>query len=241
MSQNRSKLTKAEKVEHVARARQMQALGIEVEISEDWLRVAAEYEQRDTRVEIEQIGGTAESAIFELGLGQWGCVISAMITNQTSKAIYPVDVQLRMPWEVELFVWLTPLTVRRSSRRKRDRTYQCYRFSGKSGLEFPYKEVVNHFLTEERPLSPKRPVSGLLLATGGPLPAHVQNGQLLGATLAIVGSDHREYTQQIQLGVERLASRPKPAIRRSTLRDDPGELGVMNDGSVPPTAIVQGI
>ena len=50
--------------------------------------------------------------------------------------------------------------------------------------------------------------------------AHLQHGQWLDVTLAIIGPDHREYTQQIQLWTERLESRPKPVTRRNKLRDD---------------------
>jgi len=214
MSLTRRKLTKAEIVDHVARARQMQAFGIEVEIPQDWLRVAAAYQQVSAGVEIEQFGGLNESTVFELASGRLGYVIAAMITNQTAKPIYCGDVQLRVPWEDEFFEWLSPIEVPGKFRKQRDSSYQAYRFPDKLGLELPYDDVVNHILMEGQALLPGRPVRGLLLATGGIMPPDLQHGQWLSAALVIVGTDHREYSQEIQLWTERLESRPKPVIMK---------------------------
>lgn len=232
MPTTRQKPTKAEIVEHVARARQMQALDIEVAISEEWLRIAAEYDQRNTRVEIEQFGGIHESTIFELESGCVGYIVGVRITNQTSKVL-DADLQLRMPWEDDLFEWLPPLKAPLKFRTKADSSYQTYRFPGKSGIEFQYETVLNHVLLEGEGLPPGRPLRGLLLATGGLMPPHLQHGQWLSGTLAIMGSDHREYQQQVQLWTERLESRPKPVTRRSSLHDDSEHSGVLNDARRP--------
>jgi hypothetical protein len=110
-------------------------------------------------------------------------------------------------------------------RKKPDSSYQAYRFPGRLGLEYPYKEVINHSLLERGTLQPKRPCSGLLLAAGGLMPTHLQHGQWQDVTLAIIGSDHSEYTQKFTLWTERLQSRPKPITRRNTLFEDLRESG----------------
>jgi hypothetical protein len=134
-----------------------------------------------------------------------------------------VEVELRLPWNDEMFDWLTATEIPLHFRRKPDRSYRAYRFPGKLALELPCKEVLNHRLAEGGCLPTKRPVRGLLLATGGLMPAGLRHGQWLDATLAFIDSDHNEYIQTIKLSTERLELRPSEMVRRrSRLRDDLG-------------------
>ena len=193
---------------------ELNALGSPVDFS------VADNDEENVKVEIEQVGGVHESMIFELGNGRVGYMVDLTITNQTSRNIYPIGLELRTPWEDDFFEWLTPHPFTIKCRKKRDISYEAYRFPGKNGLELRCKEVLNHLLEEGRRLIPKRPFHGWLLATGGPMPAHLQHGQWLGVTLAIIASDHIEYTRKLRLWTDRLASKPKPTenTRKWSLR-----------------------
>jgi hypothetical protein len=139
-----------------------------------------------------------------------------LIINQSSRPIYLQDLELRTPWEDQLFDWLTPETFTFRRRKGRDTTYEAYAFP-ETGLQWR-KQELNHRLQDGSRLTPKRPMRGLLLGIGSPMPANLQAGQLLGATLAIVGSDHTEYTQEVDLWTERLPYRPTGIHRGGGLR-----------------------
>jgi hypothetical protein len=219
MSVTRSGLTKAEIIENVARAREMQALGSQICIPQEWLRVAEECEQPKAKLEILQVGAIHDSRIFELDSGRAGYMIDLRLTNHTSRPMY-VDVELRLPWHDEMFDWLMATEIP-SHFRGKDGSYRAYRFPGRHALEFPCEEVLNHRLAEGGCLPIKRPVRGLLLASGGLLPADLKHGQGLDGTLALIDSDHNEYIQTIKLWTERLELRPSVMVRRRTrLRDD---------------------
>jgi hypothetical protein len=94
-----------------------------------------------------------------------------------------------------------------------------YCFSG-SVLEYPRDLVLNHTLLEECSLQPGYPLTGLLLATGGPMPHDLRHGQWLEPTLALIASDHREYTGQIRLWTDRLDVDQERATRISGLYQD---------------------
>jgi len=232
MSVTRSRLTKAEIIENVASAKKMQALGSHICIPPEWLRVAEQREQQNAKLEIQQVG-IHDSMIFELDSGRAGCILDLRLTNHTSRPMY-VDTELRLPWHDEMLDWLMPAEIPLHFRGKPDRSYRAYRFPGKLAMEFPCEEVLNQCLIEGGCLPTKRPVRGLLLATGGPLPADLKHGQWLDVALALIDSDHNEYIQTIKLWTERLELRPSVMVRtRTRLRDD---LGSSTNGAVADVA-----
>jgi hypothetical protein len=127
-----------------------------------------------------------------------------------------------MPWEDALFDWLPdPNETGRTfsyTRRKRDGSrervvaaYESYCFPGGAQLEYQRDLVLNHILVKGCALRPRCPLKGLLLATGGPLPDDLRHGQWFNPRLALIASDHREYTAQLQLWTERLEVNKKRA------------------------------
>jgi hypothetical protein len=234
MSVTRSRLTKAEIIENVASARKMQALGSHISIPQEWLRVAEDCEQQNAKLEIQQVGGIHDSKIFELDYGRAGCIVDLSLTNHTSRPMY-VEVELRLPWHDEMLDWLMATDIPLHYRGKPDGSYRAYRFPGRHALEFPCEEVLNYRLAERGCLPIKRPISGLLLASGGLLPADLKHGQWLDVALALIDSDHNEYIQKIKLWTERLELRPTAMARRRTrLRD---ELGSSINGAVADVAL----
>jgi len=196
--------------------------------------VVADTDRENEKLEIAQVGGIHDSSIFELPDGRAGCRIVLRITNQTSRAIYTPEVELRASsWEDDFFQWLEPLRIPVRNRRKPDTSYQVYRFPGPSGLELQYDQVLNHILLEDQSVAPGRPFEGFLLAVGGRMPAELRHGQWLDVTLAIVGSDHTEYTQDIRLWTERLETRPKAMERRSNLFGEPLSSNARDSVRVP--------
>lgn len=168
-------------------------------------------------VEIEQVGGIYFSRLFELEDGRLGFMAGLAVTNHTASAMQVIDVELRSALIDDWFQWLTPVEVRLQVQGRREREFQIYRFPGACGLEIPYDEAINPALLESGMLQPKRRVEGWLVGVGGLMPAGLMRGQLLDLTLAIIGSDHAEYTKALRLWTERLETRPKFARKGSTL------------------------
>ncbi len=183
----------------------------------------AETEVENEKVEIDQVGGMIESQLFELEDGRVACRADIVVTNQTSRTIYVVDVELRVPWDNSLFKWLTPLQVKSQGRAKRESAYSVYQFPGKYGGELAYNEVINHLLLERKRLPAKLPLPGCLLGIGGLMPPGLRHGHLLDMTLTIVGSDHAEYSTTIHLWTDRLQARTKIAKTRTPIFASPVE------------------
>jgi hypothetical protein len=177
----------------------------------------AETEVENEKVEIDQVGGMIESQLFELEDGRVACIADIAVTNQTSRTIYVVDVELRVPWDNSLFKWLTPHQVKPQDRAKRESAYSVYRFPGKYGLELAYNEVINHLLLERKRLPAKLPLEGCLLGIGGLMPPGLRHGQWRDVTLTIVGSDHAEYSRTIHLWTDRLQARTKIVKTRTPI------------------------
>ncbi|SRR5712692_2784510 len=194
---------------------QLARLGSPVDLS------VADSGRENEKLEITQVSGIHDSSIFELPDGRAGYRMALVITNQRSRAIYTPEVELRTSWEDDFFQWLAPSCITVKNRKKPDTSYWAYKFPGPGGLELLYDEVLNHILLEDQGVAPERPFEGWLLAVGGRMPAELRHGQWLDVTLAIIGSDHTEYTQNICLWTERLETRPKAMVRRSNLFGEP--------------------
>ncbi len=200
-----------------ARLRDLAAAGSTVDCS------LAIIPEENVEVEICLVGGVHESMVFELPHRRTGYIMDLEITNQTSKIIYCSEPELRMQWEDRFFDWLpdpketgrTFSYFRRQRNRRSERveaTYESYCFPG-GALEYPRELVLNHILVKGCTLRPRCPLNGLLLATGGPMPHDLRHGQWLKPTLALIASDHREYTAQIQLWTDRLEVDQERAVR----------------------------
>ena len=145
----------------------------------------ADREPQFEKLEIEQVGGYHDSAIVELQDGRWALRANLAVTNQTSKPIDVVHVELRTPWDYKRFEWLTPLEVKSQARGKRARNDCVYKFPGSCGLELPYDEVINRYLIERHQLSQ---MLGGGLAVGNRRPDAV--GVVARATHHIDARDH---------------------------------------------------
>jgi hypothetical protein len=182
-------------------------------------------------VEIEQVGGILESHIFQLEDRRVACIADIVVTNQTSKTINLIDVELRTPWDHRLVEWVkpfqvevTPLQVKLQGRAKRKNPF-VYEFPGEPALRFAYEEVINHHLLERKRLTGGRPLEGLLLGIGGFMPDNLLHGDSLEMPLTIIGADHAEYTATIHFWTERLYARPTIVkMRRGLLAKQLAEL-----------------
>src|SRR5438067_2530781 len=185
------------------------------------LAVVATESARD-QLEIEQFGNPQDNKIFELEDGRTAYMLGVGLINQASKAMYIDDVELQLPWAERLFEWLLPKTAIFKNRNKaKASSYERYKFPGKNGLELPIEEVINHALTPDTRLFPRRRVRGWLLATGGPMPKNLIQGAQIRSSLVITTSDHLEHREQILLWTERLQSRPTLPKRRASLFEKP--------------------
>ena len=198
-----------------ASLQELARLGSRVDLS------VADSDHENEKLEITQLEGLLESSIFELADGRAGYRTYLRITNQTHRTIYTPEVELRTSWEGDFFHWLQPLRIPFRDGKKTDASYEIYRFPGPSGLELEYDDVLNHVLLEDRCITPERPLEGWLLASGWRMPAELRHGQLVDVTLAIIGSDHTEYTQNIRLWTERRETRPKSTEKTIKPFDEP--------------------
>jgi hypothetical protein len=177
------------------------------------LSVADTEEDECAGIEIERVGWIHQSMIMELSNGLTGYMLDSVVTNQTSRTIYAVELELRLPWEDARFEWMPDPRELGNS--------ECYRFPGKNPLEFPRDEVINHLVLAREGLQPKRPLRGLLLATAGPMPKRLRHGQWIDVTLAIITSDHIEHAEIFPLWIDRLEERPARAPREYDLFGEP--------------------
>jgi len=177
------------------------------------LSVADDLERQG--LEIQQTGGIYDSKLFELESGRLGFIASLALTNLNARSIQVVDLQLRSTHIDDWFDWLQPRELRSSRYSKK--CYPAYLFPGRHELPLPFAEVLNHILLDGGLLRAKRRHDGWLLGVGGLMPAGLAHGQCLGLTIAIIGSDHSEYTQTLHLFVERNRKPRKLQKRRSDL------------------------
>lgn len=169
------------------------------------------------QVEIDQVGGILESAVFELEDGSVGVRADIAVTNLTTRAIDVIDIELQTPWIGSPWDWLKPRRFSFQDRAKRKWSYQAYQFPGDCGLQLPCECVINHHLVGRRRLPGRCELEGFLLGIGGRMPAELRHGQWLDLSLVLIGSDHREYPSTIRLWTERLDPRPKMVTPRTSL------------------------
>ncbi len=187
--------------------------------------------EEERGLEITQVSPVYDTNILDLDYGRSGCFFYVAIVNQTSRPIYCLDLELRLRWPDLTFHWLPDPT-----ERQYDANY--YALPGRGAPEFPYDEVLNHVLLsgERCVLTPRIPYQGWLLAVGGSLPGDLRDRECIEATLAIIASDHTEYTAKISFLVERRAVKPKFMKRESSLYDAPAGCrieSVVGDGIAP--------
>ncbi len=197
--------------------KELAALGSPVDLA------VAATESKSDPLEIVQCGGINDNAMLELDDGCIGYLISVSVTNQTSRPMHIVDLDLRTQWNEQLFDWLLPRAMKnRAPRSEKSSNYQLYRFPGKAGFEFPVSQVVNLALMPGQSLRPRRPVIGWLLAMGGIMPQALSNGDCVNATLSITTSDHVEHRREVDLRVERRSSMPSSSSPRAGLYGSSG-------------------
>jgi len=224
-----------------ASLQELAQLGSPVDLSvADEVRENQQLENQE--LEIEQIGGVHESHIFQLKDGRAAFLAYVRITNQTTKAIYPVEMEMQPFWQDPTIDWLEPRRIPVRCRKKPDYSYECYRFP--DGTELSFHEVLNHVIFGRRKLMPKQPVEGWLLATGGRMPSDLKHGQMPDVVLTITGSDHTEYRTTITFWVDRVVPQPKP-VRAETIAlgggldgapviTDSAQIGPGRGGTAPP-------
>lgn len=167
-------------------------------------------------LEICQTGGYYDSKIFELEDGRLGFMADLAFTNQSNRAMYVVNVELRSTAIDDWFEWLIPREFPFITKAEEKTSNQAYAFPGRLGLQLPFDDVLNHILLEEGVLSPKRPVEGWLLGVGGLIPSGLLNGRQIDVLITVIASDHSEYTSPLHLFVERNPS-PRRVVKRTSL------------------------
>jgi hypothetical protein len=198
------------------------------------LSVAPEQAGSVTRkkLEIEQVGGALEAAIFQLENGHTGLRAALAITNLTSRAIDLRDVKVEALWDGCGWDWLTSQPVPCRDRRYRKSSYPAYVFPG-NGLQLPPGDVLNRVLFEQCRLPAQRRLQGWVLGIGGPFPRDLQSGGLLRLSFVLVAADHTEYAAKIQFCAERREARTAGVKVQKIHAGGSPQSGRNNHGPIP--------
>jgi len=209
-------LSRSEMRAHLDCARRLRASGVRIDIPELWESTSRR--PPEARLDMMQTG---EAFIIETGSGV-AYVLEVTLVNQSPRPIYPLEVELRLPWEDRFFHWVEPQTITHRHRKKADTTCEIYRIPGRRGLELDYGEVINHVVVADGSIIPVgRPITGKLVAFGNCSLPDLPTGNVVNVNLFITGSDRSRYMQEISMLVDRLLVKPQPFVRKTNLRGQP--------------------
>ena len=127
-------------------------------------------------------------------------MVYVVVTNQTAQTIYCRDLQIRVPGK-------TPCSNGCKIRARRE-ALRYTAFLVKAQPEFPRDQVINHALLDVRALTPRRPLEGWLLATGGPCQEPCAIGKSLTRYLRSLRPVTLNTPQSVRCGLNALRSSP---------------------------------
>ena len=165
--------------------------------------IAEENDLRPDNWHVRQIGGVADSAVFEYSAGT-GVMIDLILTVNTA-GIGISYFGLDLPWKPIAFQWLP-------DPREIDGG-KIYRFAD-THIDFAHDQVINH-RADNRLLSRGESIKGLLLGTDmAPIPNEFRHGQLVAVTLRIGDQLGCENRSSIALTIRRMEKRKTPIPSR---------------------------
>ena len=205
----RSKRSRSEVCAYLELAQRLRASGVEIDIpGQDKLRSRSD-------LEIAQCG---EAMIMELDPGV-AYIIDLKIANQSGRRIYPVEVKLTLPWNDNFFHWLDFQPITERPPRGRPVSYEGYHITGSRGYVIRKDESLNHVLLDsDCGLAAGRSVRGTLIARGDHPVTDKGNGEWVNGLLTIETSDGAPNSQEVQMVVNKMASPPRPYVRKTNLR-----------------------
>jgi hypothetical protein len=166
---------------------------------------------RSRSLRIRQVGGLAESRVFDLETSGAGCMLDLEIVNDLGRGIYLRGFELELPWQDDLFSWLP-------DPRERGKKPELYRFAG-DHLEYERKIVINRLVPSFTKFRKGDLVAGLVLGQGPrEIPDGYKHGEELHAKFSVIDQFDTPHSADVVLYIDRGARllrprRPKKARR----------------------------
>ena len=183
-------LTRAEMASHLARANQLRAMGVDIEMPEEW-------QQNSCPIGV-VVGGVPASVVFEVPSGLVGYVVWLRLVARSRVTL--IDCRLTAHWDdaitLETFDERSPI---------------C-RFSG---LEYPRSEVLNARLENSLRFHYRgQMVEDMILASGlKRIPDSYRTGMIAPLQITFIDSLEHETSVEANLYVDRTAKRKNTALR----------------------------
>jgi hypothetical protein len=233
-------LTRPEKLDHLARAKQMRAEGVDLQIREEWLEAAHSMEMKAARVDVEIpqrpleksrrldifVAGGPATFIFDMPGG--GAAFAIWVRLVASRLVTLLDWAMTTAWDDQIV-----------PQAFFDERTELWRLGQK---DFPRSEVLNmrmHALT----LNPGRMAEGWLLAGGlKPMPEAFHHGMTVPFTLELLDQYENVIPQNAELFVDRTCKPKNKFVRRESGLYSPDEASApiepafrpnLNRGRVP--------
>jgi hypothetical protein len=201
-------LTKSEMAAHLARAENMAATGVNIQIREEWRENC---HGRDNTLEI-SVGGGLATFVFDLAPGGAGYFVSVRLVGQAVGTL--LDCRLTTSWDDQIVL----------ASFNNDDDYMC-RFGP---LQYPKGQVLNQRIQNALRFQGGQMIEGVILASGvNPIPAAYRHGQIVPIKLAFVDQNENQIRETGDLFVDRLWKPKRKFVPRSA--------GLYERGRIVPT------
>jgi len=212
-------LTKSEMAAHVARAENMAATGVNIQIREEWEESCA----RHKALEI-SVGGGLATFVFDLAPGGAGYFISVRLVGQALTTL--LDCRLTTSWDDNIVL-----------ASFNDDDHSCRL----GPLQHPRVQVLNPRIQNSLRFQSGQMIEGVILATGvKPIPEPYRHGQIVPIKLAFVDQNYNQIRETGDLFVDRLWKPKRKFVPRSAgLYDRPNPRAVYQPGGFECAASAQ--
>jgi hypothetical protein len=225
-------LTRPEKLDHLARAKQMRAEGVDLRIREEWLEAAHSMEMKAARVDVEIpqrpleksrrldifVAGGPATFIFDMPGG--GAAFAIWVRLVARRLVTLLDWAMTTAWDDQIV-----------PQAFFDERTELWRLGQK---DFPRSDVLNmrmHAFT----LNPGRMVEGWLLAVGlYPMPEAFHHGMTVPFTLELWDQYENVIPQDAELFVDRTCKPKNNFVRRESDLYSPDQTSAIIESAFRP-------
>jgi hypothetical protein len=183
-------LTQAERTEHLVRAEQLRASGVEIEIPKDW-------QEQNRPLDI-IVASPRECTVYESRSGGPHYAVLARLVARSGLILTDCDITTKYDGEIVLESF-------------RDAVCTL------GGVEYCQRDVLNHHIENRLRLPCGEMVEGLILASGlARIPAEYRDGALVPFEITFTTSLGNVYGAEGRCSVSRAVQQEIPSVRRGT-------------------------